>query len=295
MGGVAVPELAGAVARAGALGMLCEFDAQPAAERIERTLALAGGGSVGMGFFGHWMNDDLETFEYAAAELRVVEMFWTEPDASLVDRARSAGRARVAWQVGTAASARAAQDAGCDFVVAQGVEAGGHVMGTTARADLLEAVLARVSVPVVIAGGISTAADVALAIGAGAAGVRVGTAFVATEESGGNAAYIDALVAARSGDETVMTTAFGEGWPDAPHRVLKSALAAAEALDLDVVGEAGAADARYPVPRFGVATPNRDVTGHVEAMALYAGTGVGEVSHIRSAADLVAELVSDLA
>ncbi|MDX6370977.1 MAG: nitronate monooxygenase, partial [Gaiellaceae bacterium] len=104
-----------------------------------------------------------------------------------------------------------------------------------------------------------------------------------------------ALVAAGSGDETVMTTAFGQGWPDAPHRVLKSALAAAEALDLDVVGEAGPPDARYPVPRFGVATPNRDVTGHVEAMALYAGTGVGEVSRIRSAADLVAELVSDLA
>jgi nitronate monooxygenase len=295
MGGVAVPELAGAVARAGALGMLCEFDARPSAERIERTLALAEGGTVGMGFFGHWMIDDLETFEHAAAELRVVEVFWTEPDASLVDRARSAGRALVAWQVGTAASAQAAQDAGCDFVVAQGLEAGGHVTGTTARDELLEAVLARVSVPIVIAGGIATPADVAREIRAGAAAVRVGTAFVATEESGANGAYIDALLAARSGDETVLTTAFGEGWPDAPHRVLKSALAAAEALDDDVVGEAGPADARYPVPRFGVATPGRDVTGHIDAMALYAGTGVGEVSHIRSAADLVAELVSDLA
>ena len=123
----------------------------------------------------------------------------------------------------------------------------------------------------------------------------VGTAFVATKESGGHPTYIDALLATRSGDDTILTTAFGEGWPDAPHRVLKSAVAAAQAHGGDVVGEAGLPGARYPVPRFGVATPNRDVTGDVEAMALYAGTGVGDVNEIRSAQDVVAELVSKLA
>ena len=295
MGGVATPELAGAVARAGALGMLCEFDTQPSSQRMERARSLGEGGSVGMGFFGQWMNDDLETFEHAAAALRVVEVFWTRPDASLVERARRSGDALIAWQVGSPDDARAAQDVGCDFVVAQGVESGGHVMGTTPRDELLAAVLARVSLPVVVAGGIATAADVARAIGAGAAAVRVGTAFVVTEESGGHPAYIDALLAARSGDETVMTTAFGAGWPDAPHRVLASALAAAQAHGGDVVGEAGEPGARYPVPRFGVATPNRDVTGDVEAMALYAGTGVGDVKEIRSAEALVSELVSKLA
>jgi NAD(P)H-dependent flavin oxidoreductase YrpB (nitropropane dioxygenase family) len=50
MGGVSVPELAGAVA--GALGMLCEFDVEAAADRMTRALHLAGGGAVGMGFFG---------------------------------------------------------------------------------------------------------------------------------------------------------------------------------------------------------------------------------------------------
>ncbi len=296
MGGVATPELAGAVAGAGALGMLCEFDARPASQRMERALSLAGRGpgQVGMGFFGQWMHDDLETFEWAAAELRVVEVFWTAPDASLVERARRSGAALVAWQVGSPEDAIAAQDVGCDFVVAQGVESGGHVMGSTPRDDLLAAVLAEVSVPVVVAGGIATAADVARAIGAGAAAVRVGTAFVATEESGGHRAYIDALLAARSGDETVMTTAFGVGWPDAPHRVLASAVAAARAHDGDVVGEAGEPGARYTVPRFGVATPSRDVTGDVGAMALYAGCGVGAVNQVRRAEDLVAELVSTL-
>jgi NAD(P)H-dependent flavin oxidoreductase YrpB (nitropropane dioxygenase family) len=294
MGGVATPELAAAVARAGALGMLCEFDAKPSSQRMERARSLADGGKIGMGFFGHWMHDDLETFEHAAAALDVVEIFWTSPDASLVDRARHAGDARVAWQVGSEDDAMAAQDAGCDFVVVQGVEAGGHVRGTTPRDELFAAVLGRVSVPIVVAGGIAGAADIARAIEAGAAAVRVGTAFVATRESGAHPAYIEALLAAHSGDDTVLTTAFGEGWPDAPHRVLASALAAAQAHAGNVVGEAGEPGARYPVPRFGVATPNRDVTGDVEAMALYAGTGVGDVNELRSAGDLVAELVSKL-
>ena len=117
MGGVARPELAGAVAAAGALGMLCEFDAEPSTERITNALDLAAGGAVGMGFFGHWMDGDLATFEEAASRLRVVEVFWTEPDAALVGRARGAGSALVAWQVGSVESALTAADAGCDFVM----------------------------------------------------------------------------------------------------------------------------------------------------------------------------------
>src|ERR1700694_2417565 len=130
MGGVAGPELAAAVARAGALGMLCEFDLEAAPDRMNSALAGADGGAIGMGFFGHRVHDDLENFETAAALLRVVEVFWTLPDPALVARARSAGKALVAWQVGSVDEALAAQDAGCDFVIAQGVEAGGHVRGT---------------------------------------------------------------------------------------------------------------------------------------------------------------------
>jgi nitronate monooxygenase len=295
MGGVAVPELAGAVGRAGALGMLCEFDSVSAAERMNQAVALAGGGSVGMGFFGHWIDSDLDTFEMAADRLRVVEVFWSVPDAALVARARQSGDALVAWQVGSPQVACAAQDAGCDFVIAQGVEAGGHVRGTMPRDALLHDVLAVVEIPVVVAGGIATAGDVAAAIDAGAAAVRVGTAFVATEESGAHPEYIDAILAARSGAETVMTTAFGGGWPDAPHRVLASALAAAESFNGTVVAEAGPNEARQPVPRFSAAPPGRDAEGRIDAMALYAGTGVGDITKTRRAADLVADLVADLA
>jgi nitronate monooxygenase len=294
MGGVAGPTLAGAVARAGALGMLCEFGIEGSADRMRKALELAGEGQVGMGFFGHWIDGDLATYELAAERLRVVEVFWTTPDPALASRARRCGDALVAWQVGSRDDAVAAQDAGCDFVVAQGVEAGGHVRGTVPRDELLEQVLDAVTIPVVIAGGIASASDVASAIRAGAHAVRVGTAFVATPEGGAHPAYIDAIVAARSGAETVLTTAFGRGWPDAPHRVLASAVSAAEALDTDVVGEAGREDARTPIPRFSAVPPSRDATGNIAAMALYAGVGVGQVSSVRSATDVVSELVAGL-
>ncbi|MDT7537055.1 MAG: nitronate monooxygenase [Actinomycetota bacterium] len=294
MGGVAGPELAGAVAAAGGLGMLCEFDVEPSSERMTQALGLAGDGAVGMGFFGHWMHDDLATFEEAAARLRLVEVFWSDPDAAMVERARRSGAARVAWQVGSVDGALAAADAGCDFVIAQGVEAGGHVRGTTPRDELLAAVIARTSLPVLAAGGIGTAHDVAAEIGAGAAGVRVGTRFVATTESRGHPTYLQALVNARSGEDTVLTEAFSVGWPDAPHRVLRSAVEAAERFDGDVVGHVTRAGGRDDVRRFAVSTPSRDVEGDIAAMALYAGMAVGAVREVQPAGEVVAELVSGL-
>lgn len=294
MGGVAGPELAGAVAAAGALGMLCEFDLEPSTERMTQALSVAGDGAVGMGFFGHWLHDDLATFEEAATRLRLVEVFWTAPDAAIVDRARRSGGALMAWQVGTVDAAVAAADAGCDVVIVQGVEAGGHVRGTTPRDQLLDAVLAKVSLPVVVAGGIGTAQQVATVIAAGAAGARVGTRFVATTESRGHPVYLQALVDAQSGDDTVLTEAFSGGWPDAPHRVLRSALDAAENFDGEVVGHVMRARGREAMARFDVSTPSRQVEGEIAAMAMYAGTGVGEIRDVRSAADVVRELVSAL-
>ena len=70
----------------------------------------------------------------------------------------------VGWQVGSADEAEAAVDAGCRFVVAEGVEAGGHVRGTTPLTELVPLVRAAVDVPVVAAGGIGTRADVERAL-----------------------------------------------------------------------------------------------------------------------------------
>jgi nitronate monooxygenase len=152
--------------------------------------------------------------------------------------------------------------------------------------------MGKVSIPVVAAGGITTAEHVHAAVSAGAAGVRVGTRFVATTESGAHPAYIAALLSAGSAHDTILTTAFSGGWPDAPHRVLRSAVAAAEAFDGDVIAHSRATG--RPIDRFSSATPSRDVEGNVAAMALYAGEGVGDIRDVRPAATVVADLIATL-
>src|SRR5205807_1187948 len=164
----------------------------------------------------------------AADRSPLVEFFWAAPDRELVDIVHASG-ARAGWQIGSTDEARAAQDVGCDLLVAQGIEAGGHVRGSVGLLALLDEVCRAVEVPVIAAGGIGTGRAMAAALTAGADAVRVGTRFIAATESIAHPEYIDALIHATAAD-TVITTALGEGWPDAPHRVLRPAIAAGEAL-----------------------------------------------------------------
>jgi NAD(P)H-dependent flavin oxidoreductase YrpB (nitropropane dioxygenase family) len=291
MGGVAGgPALAGAVCEAGALGMVAGV-MMPASALVtvldaiaERTAA-----PCGVNFLVPFV--DRECVALAASRVRVVDFFYGDPDPALVALAH-AGGALAAWQVGSAAEARAAARAGCDLVVAQGVEAGGHVRGRLGLLPLLAEVLGAVDVPVVAAGGIATAAGVAAALAAGADAVRVGTRFIAADEADAHPRYVEAILAAR-GEDTVLTEAFSVGWPDAPHRVLRSCVDAATGLTEEVVGETVHGGHTMPVPRWGTAPPGRATTGHVEAMALYAGQGVGAVGAVAPAAAIVAELTGE--
>lgn len=67
-------------------------------------------------------------------------------------------------------------------------------------------------------------------------GARIGTRFVASRESGAHPSYVRLLLDA-SAEDTCLTEAFSAMWPNAPHRVLQSAIAAAERLTQDRVGE----------------------------------------------------------
>ena len=287
MGGVAKADLAVAVSAAGALGMIggagvgtaelsASFDA--VADRTDAP--------VGINFLIPFV--DPAAVEVASMRARVVEFFYGDPDPKLVDAAKGGG-ALAGWQVGSAEEAKAAVDAGCDLVVAQGVEAGGHVRGTVALLPLLDDVLSAVDVPVVAAGGIGTARAMAAVLAAGADAARVGTRFVATEEADTHTEYAQALVDAGP-EDTVLTTTFSFMWPDAPHRVLRSCVDAADAFQGDTVGEAVMAGQRMPVPHLAPPCPGRDTTGTIGAMALYAGQSVGAVTKVESAADIVKEL-----
>jgi hypothetical protein len=73
---------------------------------------------------------------------------------------------------------------------------------------------------------------------------------------------------------------------------LRSAIAAAEVLREDVIGEAHYAEQVFPVHRFSAFAPTSATTGHIDAMALYAGESVTNVTSVEPAATIVAELVA---
>jgi NAD(P)H-dependent flavin oxidoreductase YrpB (nitropropane dioxygenase family) len=288
MPGVGTPALVAAVSNAGGLGMIgMPMVPAPAVASALDGMRAQCRGPIGFNQLLHFA--DRDAVIAAASRVRVVEFFYGEPDASLV-RLVHEGGALVSWQVGSVDEARAAERAGCDLVVAQGTEAGGHVRGGVSLLPLLAQVLDAVKIPVIAAGGIGGAREMAAALAAGADAVRVGTRFVASRESGAHPRYIEALLRAQP-EDTVLTGAFSVMWPDAPHRVLRSAVDAAGALTDEIVGEAQTPAGPMPVPRFAVMTPVATTTGHIEAMALYAGESVGHVRAVQPAAEIVRELI----
>jgi NAD(P)H-dependent flavin oxidoreductase YrpB (nitropropane dioxygenase family) len=282
MGVVGTAELAAAVSNAGGLGMVSGAVSDVAA--VVAALRRLTDGSFGVNFLMPFLGPDALD---AIGDVPVIEFFYGDPDPELVARARRGG-AKVGWQAGTLEEALGAQKAGCDYVVLQGKEAGGHVRGEAPLEQLLQRGT-MADVPIVAAGGIGSATQVADALAAGASAVRCGTRFLAADESAAHPAYIEALIGSTR-DDTVLTTAFGVGWPDAPHRVLRSAVDAAERADTEVISTIGGA----PIPRFSPVPPTRDTEGDVRAMALYAGHSVDSVARVQPAAEIVQELLAGI-
>jgi NAD(P)H-dependent flavin oxidoreductase YrpB (nitropropane dioxygenase family) len=239
----------------------------------------------------------------AASEADVVVTFWGSPKR----------RTAKVWihQCGSVGEALAARDAGADAVIAQGVEAGGHVRGTVPAMELLERVRGSVGddYPILSAGGIANAADVTLRLDAGVEAVVCGTRFLMTDESAAHPAYKARLLDAQ---ETILTELFGAGWP-APHRVVPNE-ATARWLRSDPRGPAwlrvfnratAPAFSRAPMstqlrlaatqkasrPMFGpaAATIGRP-PNLVDAGPLYAGQCIDRIADIRPAGELVREL-----
>ncbi len=114
----------------------------------------------------------------------------------------------VANMCGKVDHARKAVDAGCDLVIAQGTEGGGHT-GTVATMTLVPLIADAVGaqVPVVAAGGIFDGRGLAAALALGADGIWMGTRFIATPEAQGVRGFKEALVKTRE-DGTVISRAY---------------------------------------------------------------------------------------
>jgi nitronate monooxygenase len=179
----------------------------------------------------------------------------------------------------TLGEARAAEDAGADVIVAQGMEAGGHRGAFEAKDAeralvglfaLVPAVADAVSVPVVATGGVADARGVAAALALGASAVQVGTGLLRTPEAGLNPAWAAAL-AETAPEGTMVTRAF----TGRPGRSLANAYAKAFAAP------DAPSPAPYPVQR-----------GLTRGMAMEAARG-GQVDRMQAWAGQSAALASD--
>jgi nitronate monooxygenase len=257
-------ELALAVADAGALGMVQIFRAD--LPRIPEVMRQIAGRSIGVNLVLEWPQEErLEVaLEHGA---RIVSFFWGDPG-GMVDRVHDAGGI-VLHTVGSVEEARRAEANGADVVVAQGVEAGGHVWGHVSTLVLVPAVVDAVGVPVIAAGGIADGRGVAAALMLGAQAAWLGTRFVASEEA--PHLYKERVVAA-SETETAYSTIFSEGWPDSPHRT--------------IVNEA----VRSGEPRSALVPQSAD---ELETAALYAGQSSGLVHDLAPAGELVRRIAAE--
>ncbi len=149
-------------------------------------------------------------------ELRpeVVSFHFGLPAENLLQRVRDAG-CKIIASATTADEAKYLADRGCDAIIAQGAEAGGHrgmfltdnVASQAGTMALVPQVVDAVSVPVIAAGGISDARGIAAAFALGASAVQIGTAYLLCPEANVPAMHLDALRSARD-DATALTNVF---------------------------------------------------------------------------------------
>src|SRR5262245_13129789 len=188
------PSLAIAVCQAGGVGSLA---AGPLPAEMVRGLIQAVRGTTDRPFNMNFISilvNEAQIQTCIDERVPIVSFHWGHPPQDFIVRLRDVG-IKVWEQVGSVEAVKQAVEAGVDLIVAQGSEAGGHNYGGLPTFVLVPEVVDAVApVPVLAAGGVATGRQVAAALMLGAAGVSVGTRFVASEEAFAHEEYKRRLV-----------------------------------------------------------------------------------------------------
>ncbi len=193
------------------------------------------------------------------------------------------------------------------MIVAQGWEAGGHNYGGMGSMALIPAMVDADGdrAMVLASGGITDGRGVAASVALGADGVWVSTKLVATKEAWVHPEHHSRLIAAR-GSDTTRSGVFGPEMPDFnPMRLMRVRPTEEfevrlqevpiERSEEPVIGHTTFVGQPHEKRRFDVILPTPDTTGDFEEMAWLMGQGVGLVKDIRSATEIVEEMMSDAA
>ncbi len=205
------PRLVAAVSNAGGLGSLGAWQRTP--EDLRRDLAALRETTDRPFAVNHVVPDlDPVCFEITLEAAPALVSFALDDAGALMDRVHEAG-SLVMQQVTTEEQARVAAGHGADIIVAQGTEAGGYGGSVAALALVPQVVGAVAPVPVVAAGGIADGRGLAAALLLGAAGVNLGTRFLASREAPVSEAWKRAIVASSS-EAWIQLEAYNDVVPD---------------------------------------------------------------------------------
>jgi len=305
MGGIALGELAAAVSEAGGLGTigLAAFGR----EGIHNEIAAARARTskpIAVNLLVPFLRAGIVE-AVAQSPIQAVTFFWGDAreHAGSIASLHRAG-IKVIWQCGGADEARWGVDAGADAIMAQGIEAGGHVRGEITTLALIPEVRDAIGdAPLIAAGGIADGRGLAAALALGADGAVFGTRFLASEEAAAHPLYKRRIVEARAGD-TVHTTLFDVGWPNAPHRVLRTKVfeeweragrpeSGKRPGEGETIGRSLRADAEIPLVSYTVMPPADYIEGDFERMPFYAGQSCGAVRGIAPAGEIVRQIAAE--
>ncbi len=297
MAGPGGGRLAAAVSAAGALGMIGVGGTRQGLWMREQAAIAAGIPALGatsaiqkvtspfgIGLMA-WVLDQDDSQLATALELRPSMVSVSFGNFEPYVRRFNDAKIPVTVQVGNVEEALRAEQAGVDFIVARGAEAGGHGRNDIATLPLLQAVLEAVEVPVVAAGGITTSRGLAAVIAAGSVGAWVGTALLTANEAANSSQARARLIAARY-DQTVYGRVFDVaqrlGWPpEYGARSLRNPFYDHWHDRLD--------ELVHDEKAFKQLTTAREVEDY-DVAYLYAGQGVGSLTMEQPAADILAEL-----
>ncbi len=287
MGGVAYAEVCAAVSEAGGFGTLGMAGLRPEqiAEQISEVRRRTSRP------FGVDLLAALPETVHAAIDLIIAggaSAFITGlgVPGPVVAKCHEAG-VKVMAVCGRVKHALAAQEVGCDAIVAQGTEAGGHT-GRVAGMALIPQVVDAVEIPVLAAGSIVDGRGLAVALAFGAQGVWMGTRFIASTEAHAGKVYKDQIVASSS-DDTAITRCYS----GKPMRVIEN----------DYVRDwAKREDEIQPFPMQSRVSARAGVFGFTlgdnedldaDKACLPAGQGVGGIDEVKPAAEIVEQVMRE--
>lgn len=305
MGAVALSALAAAVSEAGGLGTigLAAFGRKEMHNEIAAARGLTSK-PLATNLLVPFLRPGIVE-AIAQSPIQAVTFFWGDPReyAGPIAMLHRSG-IKVIWQCGDADEARHAVEAGADAVMAQGVEAGGHVRGEITTFALIPIVRDAIGdTPLIASGGIADGRGLAAAIALGADGAAFGTRFLASEEATAHRLYKRRVVEAKAGD-TIHTKLFDIGWPDAAHRVLRTKTveeweragrpeSGNRGGEGETIGRSSRAGVEIPLVSYTVMPPADYIEGDIERMPFYAGQSCGAVREIAPAGEIVRRIAAE--